>query len=658
VLTFTNTGGTGAYEVGSGDIAAREFTYDAVNNRLSATSVTLTALIAGSTVKANIFMLTDDTAANIDDGVTAAFAASAFDIAAGGAEGFEGATADLLKIASVTSTATAAPVTAISQVTAVASATVANSGAATVDAISDAGTVSAKVTVTPATGQSKSGIAVTWTVAEQGNNTLDAAATVTAGGKELKNTNGGSLQSITTIVTYTDGDGVALLPITYKGTVDANAITVDADVNEIDGADSTITFKDNVASTTKNITAIGPSAEYRVAVGAAFTLKSGVVDLFGQALKGSNYTVTATDDSATPRVITAALVDGVATLSMPSYATAQTRTITLQAKYNGITEGTSSTVTVVVGAQGTPAKITLSGAITGTGAGSFGVTTAIPINTKTFSEVDTRVSGVAPSLDAQYIDVTALVLDAANAPISADVTFSGTGLDFVVDGVYKKNEVTVRGTAAGQQTVRVYSSVAGTKTLTVKSGTVTTTEKIYFGQPAASAATTVTITAVDSIAPGNTFVVSGLVADKFGNGVNATDFVVSYTGPGFYGTLPTTLTNGKFTFNVLVSAADAGAITITASVYTGSDQKSASKTVTVAKSPVTANIGSFNGRVAVRMENAKGSSISVKIGKQWYKYESLSANYLKSWKSRKGSTQVVSVYVDGDLENTATITVK
>jgi hypothetical protein len=647
-LTFTNAGGTAAYEVDDEDIAAREFTYDAINNRLSATSVTLTALAAGDTVTANVFMLTDDTNTNIDDGKTAAFAASAFDIAAGGAEGFGGATADLLRIATVTRTASAAPVTALGTVSAVASSTVANSGAATVDAISDKGTLTTKVTVTPATGQSKSGIAVTWTVIEDGNNSLLSTATVSAGGKDLKNTNGGSLQSITA-TTFTDAEGVALLVVTYTGTDDTDAIKIDADVNEISATHATVTFKDNAAATARNVTAIGASAEYRVAVGSAFTLRAGLTDLFGSAINDAAYTVTATDDSTTARVITAALVNGVATLSMPSYATAQTRTITLQGKKNGVNSGSSSTVTVVVGAQGTPAQITLSGSINGgTGAGSFGVTTAIPLNTKAFREVDTRVSGVAPTLDTHNIDVSALVLDASNAPISSDITFSGAGLDFVVDGVYKKNEITVRGTASGNQTVKIYSSVAGSKTLTVKAGTVTKTEKIYFAQPAATAAKKITITSADTVASGKTLQVSGIVEDAFGNGVNATDFVLSYTGPGFYGSLPTTLVNGKFSFNVLISANETGTATITAAVYTGADQISATKQVKVGAAAGVVNVGSFNGKLVVYASGLNGKRISWKVGGNWGSAVATS-NYaiFNRPTPRAGVALNVEVFVDG-----------
>jgi hypothetical protein len=647
------------------DAVAKAVTYNAVDNRLEVTSPTLTALTAGDVVRAELWMLTNDTAANIADGargdIDTADVATSFDAIAGGAAGLNtttASTATALLVGGVNRTASAAPVTALGTVSAVTSATVANSGTGTVDAISDKGTVTAKVTVTPATGQSKSGIAVTWTVIEDGNNTLDAAAVVTAGGKDLKNTNGGSLQSITAI-TYTDAEGVALLVINYTGTEDLDAIKVDADVNEISATHATVTFKDNAAATARNVTAIGASAEYRVAVGSAFALRAGLADIFGNAINDASYTVTATDDSTSPRVITAALVNGVATLNMPSYATAQTRTITLQGKKNGVNSGSSTTVTVVVGAQGTPAQITLSGSINGgTGAGSFGVTTAIPLNTKTFTEVDTRVSGVAPSLDSHNIDVSALVLDAANAPISSDITFSGAGLDFVADGVYKKNEITVRGTGSGNQTVKIYSSVAGTKTLTVKAGTVTTTQKIYFGQPAADKATKITITAVDRVASGKALQVSGIVEDKFGNGVNATDFVVSYSGPGFYGSLPTTLTSGKFTFNVLMASNDTGTATITASVYTGADQISATKQVQVGAGADSVVIGSYSGRVAVRVEGQQGARLSVKIGNKWYVATVPSNRYVWSVKSRKGAVVKVDAYINGDLENTSTITVK
>lgn len=73
---------------------------------------------------------------------------------------------------------------------------------------------------------------------------------------------------------------------------------------------------------------------------------------------------------------------------------------------------------------------------------------------------------------------------------------------------------------------------------------------------------------------------------------------------------------------------------------------------------VNAVIGSYGNRIAIRVLNAKGSSISVKVGSRWFKYTALNDNYLYRVASTKGRNVPVTVYVDGILETVATITVK
>jgi hypothetical protein len=84
------------------------------------------------------------------------------------------------------------------------------------------------------------------------------------------------------------------------------------------------------------------------------------------------------------------------------------------------------------------------------------------------------------------------------------------------------------------------------------------------------------------------------------------------------------------------------------------------KTIVVQEATVEANaiIGSFQGRWAVRVENAKGSTVTVKVGGKWYKYVSLNDNYTFSRKSKVGATVPVKVWVDGQLQNDQTLTIK
>ena len=69
-------------------------------------------------------------------------------------------------------------------------------------------------------------------------------------------------------------------------------------------------------------------------------------------------------------------------------------------------------------------------------------------------------------------------------------------------------------------------------------------------------------------------------------------------------------------------------------------------------------IGSFNGRWAVRVENAKGSAVVIKVGGNWYKVTASSDSFVFSRKSRVGATPLVKVWVAGELQNEQTVTVK
>lgn len=77
-----------------------------------------------------------------------------------------------------------------------------------------------------------------------------------------------------------------------------------------------------------------------------------------------------------------------------------------------------------------------------------------------------------------------------------------------------------------------------------------------------------------------------------------------------------------------------------------------------ASTEISAVIGSFKGKWAVRIENAQGKSVAVKAGTRWYRFTSRSASFLYSQKARVGSVIPVTVYVDGILTNVATLKIK
>ncbi|NBU23831.1 MAG: hypothetical protein EBS38_08025, partial [Actinobacteria bacterium] len=174
----------------------------------------------------------------------------------------------------------------------------------------------------------------------------------------------------------------------------------------------------------------------------------------------------------------------------------------------------------------------------------------------------------------------------------------------------------------------------------------------------------------ETLTAGQTTTITGTLTDALGNGIETSALSIKYEGKGLpfnIGSAVATDKDGKFSFQVLVLAGETGTGTATATfkpTSVAADDITVSKAFTIATPAapaapeVNAVIGSFNGRVAVRVENAKGAVVSVKIGARWFKYTSLNDNYLFTRKSVTGRTLPVAVYVNGTLENVATITVK
>jgi hypothetical protein len=277
------------------------------------------------------------------------------------------------------------------------------------------------------------------------------------------------------------------------------------------------------------------------------------------------------------------------------------------------------------------------------------------------------------------------------ATVTAKANLSGSAVVVTADGlIFRASQtlttttsgtITVRTDSSGEYTFQVASLMAGSKTITLKTGTATTTSLLVVADAASDNGSRISwdTTTIDA---GKTRVITGTLTDANGNPVDTTgqgtlredsgtaSLVISYTGTAgiVVGTLPSeTDADGKFRISVLTSTADSGTLTLTA-VYMpqGASTVAAKRlssvqavTVTPAAAPeVNAVIGSFNGRWAVRVENAKGSVVSVKAGNRWVKFTSLNNNYLFSRKSVVGRTLAVSVWVDGELQNSQTITIK
>jgi hypothetical protein len=333
-----------------------------------------------------------------------------------------------------------------------------------------------------------------------------------------------------------------------------------------------------------------------------------------------------------------------------------------------------------------PATSTVTGTITATlqdstggvftnasGATNATITVTITSATNGFRTGLARSYSATISYGAAY-SWSPVINDAYVIVTGSSVVVSGTGLIFKDDvtGATASDTITLPGDSAARVKFYVTARKAGSYTVTLSAGTATTTSLIVVSAAQDNAGSAIAFD-VTSMETGKAAIITGTLTDLNGNAVDTSlgnaSIALNVTGTGatFVGSLTAeTNADGKFQVALLSGAGQTGTITITA-VYSPTSGAAAADKVTkvhtvsvlaAAVPEVNAVIGSFNGRWAVRVENAKGSVVSVKAGKKWAKFTALNNNYLFTMKAVKGSTIAISVWVDGDLQNSQTITIK
>ena len=284
------------------------------------------------------------------------------------------------------------------------------------------------------------------------------------------------------------------------------------------------------------------------------------------------------------------------------------------------------------------------------------------------------IARATTSNTAGYLSVVSINGKVNHAGQSVSVTSTGAMFSTAAqDAKAAADTITTLADGAGWWTVSAYVVKAGAATFTYAAGTATASTTVTAAAALGNQGTVLTIVSVDTILPGKTLVATVKLVDEHGNAVAADDaspsesFSVTVTGLGFVGAIPTKLNaSGEATVAVLLGSADEGSVVITATYDadgTGTAKAAVTTTKTVAVAPAVASevnvvVGSFNGRWAVRTENAKGSAVSIKVGGKWYKATATSDNFVFSRKSKVGATVLVKVWVAGDLQNEQTVTVK
>jgi len=341
-----------------------------------------------------------------------------------------------------------------------------------------------------------------------------------------------------------------------------------------------------------------------------------------------------------------------------------------------------ASATMTHGAATSTAAATITAQLQDTVAGSnlwSNVGSAVTVNITPTNAANGFRTGLAKSYSATISYGSAfswspVINDAYVIVTGSSIVVSGTGLMFKDDvlGLTASDRITLPGDSAARVKFYVTARKAGTYTLTLTAGTATTTSLIVVSDAQDNAGSAMAFD-ISSMESGRAAIVTGTLTDLNGNPVDTTlggaSVALSLTGTGatYVGSLNTeTNADGKFQVALLSGTNQTGTITITA-VYSPTTGAAAADKVTKVHTvsvvaptapEVNAVIGSFNGRWAVRVENAKGSVVSVKAGNRWVKFSALNNNYLYSRKSVKGRTIAVSVWVDGELQNSQTITIK
>jgi hypothetical protein len=498
-------------------------------------------------------------------------------------------------------------------------------------------------TVRLSTSDAVSGATATFTFS---NPTLTAFKTYTVdGGTQI------TANTFSAVTKVLSSAGVASITITTVGFSNGDVLTVSALVSGVGGEAYQLGLYivnpvyTVFADTTELAIAPGGTANVGVTVKDQFGVNSTAVDqrIRFEWTAGYNGTSTRSDVALVSARATAAMVHVPATSTVAGAISA-----TLQDSTGGVFGNTT-------GATNTSINVTITSATNG-----FRVGLA-----KSYS--------ATISYGADY-SWSPVINDAFVIVTGSSVVVSGTGLIFKddVSSAISSDTITLLGDSAARVKFYVTARKAGSYTVTLTAGTATTTSLIVVSAAQDNAGSAIAFD-VSSMESGKAAIITGTLTDRNGNPVDTTlgnatiALGVAGTGATFVGSLTAeTNADGKFQVALLSGTSQTGTMTVTAVYSPTSGAAAADKvtkvhTVTVVAPAVpeaNAVIGSFNGRWAVRVENAKGSVVSVKYGKKWTKFSALNNNYLYSLKAVKGSTIAISVWVDGELQNSQTINIK
>jgi hypothetical protein len=214
--------------------------------------------------------------------------------------------------------------------------------------------------------------------------------------------------------------------------------------------------------------------------------------------------------------------------------------------------------------------------------------------------------------------VTDIARSYAQVKISGDSAFAFSSGDFSsATSVDRKASTTVVADVNGDFTVYIYSNKSvSSSDVTVVAGGTTTSVKVTFSTPAATAATSLVATAATSIKAGRTANFTFTAQDKWGNTVLAPAAglaAVSSSSRGFSIATVPTAGLAVYSAQVLLQQLDRGPIVVSAS-HTATAGVLRATAATWAGPAVNATAGAVKGRIVIESYRAKGKTVNVFVG--------------------------------------------
>jgi hypothetical protein len=469
----------------------------------------------------------------------------------------------------------------------------------------------------------------------------------------------------TALALTSDANGEVLVNLIPSGFVAGNSVTVTFTSQNLSATAVTVT-QQALAYTVVDSQDDTATANRAIARGGSVSFNLEIKDQFGVAISGSSrIATTVTGGTAIAKAYTA-VAAGKATVTVKdtqtTTSTANVVTFELETQNSSTLNWTASNISGFGVTNQASAAVTV--AVSATAPGFDSVPTPAGGATKFTGTVAPEAFNTGTTALTNGVNVLNVAAALSTTVAGQQVTISGKGLLFRVNGKNYADTVTTFSGTSGDFAVTVYSNTSGDQTVTFVTGTTTRTAVITF---AAGPVALVTLTAPAQAQVGQALDVVVKTTDKWGNvtgsavdtaAANEGNVVLSSTGSGYFAnTAPvTSATTGLATVKYIVGTADIGTAFMSATLDLATD-------VTGARSVefglTDGDVVAGGKRIFVNAEFAKGRTVTVTVnGKRIYSKMQTTDNAVElAFTQRRAGTYTVTVRISGGIVFTERVTV-